>query len=132
MQATILLIDDERVFVEMLKYNLERSGYRVIGAFDGESGLRLAQENHPDLILLDLLLPGMDGIEVCQALRASDRTSRIPILMLTALGETTDKIRGFRVGANDYVTKPFDLLELLARVRALIERFRGDRRAVAE
>ena len=117
--GTILVIDDERDVVDLLAYNLEKAGYRVIGAYDGESGLALARERRPDLIILDLMLPGIDGFEVCNALREDFRTHHIPILMLTARGETRDRVEGLRVGADDYVAKPFSLAELLARVRSL-------------
>jgi PleD family two-component response regulator len=116
----VLVIEDERDVVELLTYNLEKAGYRVIAAGDGESGLALARERRPDLVLLDLMLPGIDGFSVCQALREDFRTHHTPILMLTARGETRDRVQGLRVGADDYLPKPFSLVELLARARALI------------
>jgi DNA-binding response OmpR family regulator len=115
----ILVVDDEPTLVATLKYNLEREGYCVITAGDGESGLSAARANRPDLILLDLLLPVMDGLEVCRILR---RETTIPILMLTAKTGEIDKVVGLELGADDYVTKPFSMRELLARVRALLRR----------
>lgn len=115
----ILVVDDEPTLVATLKYNLEREGYRVITAADGESGLSAARADRPDLILLDLLLPVMDGLEVCRILR---RETTTPILMLTAKTEEIDKVVGLELGADDYVTKPFSMRELLARVRALLRR----------
>jgi DNA-binding response OmpR family regulator len=115
----ILLVDDEPTLVATLKYNLEREGYRVVTAADGEAGLSAARANRPDLILLDLLLPAMDGLEVCRILR---REMTTPILMLTAKTDEIDKVVGLELGADDYVTKPFSMRELLARVRALLRR----------
>ena len=115
----VLVVDDEPTLVATLKYNLEREGYQVITAGDGESGLSAAREKRPDLIVLDLLLPVMDGLEVCRALR---REMATPILMLTAKTEEIDKVVGLELGADDYVTKPFGMRELLARVRALLRR----------
>jgi DNA-binding response OmpR family regulator len=115
----ILVVDDEPTLVATLKYNLEHEGYRVITAADGESGLSAARAKRPDLILLDLLLPVMDGFEVCRILR---RETTIPILMLTAKTDEIDKVVGLELGADDYVTKPFSMRELLARVRALLRR----------
>jgi DNA-binding response OmpR family regulator len=115
----ILVVDDEPTLVATLKYNLEREGYQVITAFDGQSGLSLARAERPDLILLDLMLPVMDGFEVCRILR---RETTSPILMLTAKTDEVDKVVGLELGADDYVTKPFSMHELLARVRALLRR----------
>jgi DNA-binding response OmpR family regulator len=116
---TLLLVDDEPTLVATLKYNLEREGYHVITAADGETGLSAARANRPDLILLDLLLPAMDGLEVCRILR---REMTTPILMLTAKTDEIDKVVGLELGADDYVTKPFSMRELLARVHALLRR----------
>ena len=116
---TILVVDDEPTLAATVKYNLEREGYRAITAADGESALALARDNRPDLIVLDVMLPAMDGFEVCRRLR---RDSRVPILMLTAKTEEVDKVVGLEIGADDYVTKPFSMRELLARVRALLRR----------
>jgi DNA-binding response OmpR family regulator len=115
----ILVVDDEPTLVATLRYNLEREGFGVVTASDGESGLSAARANRPDLILLDLLLPVMDGLEVCRILR---REMTTPILMLTAKTEEIDKVVGLELGADDYVTKPFSMRELLARVRALLRR----------
>jgi DNA-binding response OmpR family regulator len=116
---TVLVVDDEPTLVATVKYNLEREGYRVLTATDGEGALSLARSERPDLLLLDLMLPVMDGLEVCRILR---RETQLPILMLTAKGEEVDKVVGLELGADDYVTKPFGMRELLARVRALLRR----------
>lgn len=118
----VLVVEDERSLVEVLQYNLEKEGYEVIVASDGREGLRKAQTVLPDLILLDLMLPQMNGLDVCKELRASSRTARIPILMLTAKAEETDQIVGFAVGADDYVTKPFSVKVLLQRIKVLLRR----------
>jgi DNA-binding response OmpR family regulator len=115
----ILVIDDEPTLVATVRYNLERDGYEVITASDGPSALSLARAERPDLILLDLMLPVMDGFEVCRLLR---RDMDASILMLTAKAEEVDKVVGLELGADDYVTKPFSMRELLARVRALLRR----------
>jgi two-component system alkaline phosphatase synthesis response regulator PhoP len=118
----ILVVDDEAVLVETIAYNLEQAGYAVVTAADGVSALEAAQREKPDLIILDLMLPEMDGLEVCRQLRRESNTSTTPIMMLTAKGEEIDKVVGLEVGADDYVTKPFGRRELLARVRALLRR----------
>jgi len=115
----ILVVDDEPTLVATLKYNLERDGFQVVTAEDGESALNLARSHRPDLVLLDLMLPGLDGFQVCRILR---REMQVPILMLTAKGDEIDKVVGLELGADDYVTKPFSMRELLARVRALLRR----------
>jgi DNA-binding response OmpR family regulator len=115
----ILIVDDEPTLVATVKYNLEREGYQVVTAADGESGVAVAQAERPDLVILDLMLPGLDGLEVCRILR---RQMTAPILMLTAKTEEVDKVVGLELGADDYVTKPFSMRELLARVRALLRR----------
>ena len=114
--ATILLIDDDPTLLELLSGHLQMAGYRVLTAADGPSGLRSAAETQPDLVVLDVMMPGMDGWEVCEQLRAK---SRVPVIMLTAKGEELDKLRGFRLGVDDYVTKPFSFAELTARVGAV-------------
>ena len=121
-KETILIIEDEPDIVELVQYNLEREGYQVVSATDGESGLREARAKRPRLVILDLMLPGMDGLEVCRELRSSDETRALPILMLTAKSEETDVVMGLGVGADDYVAKPFSPRELVARVRALLRR----------
>lgn len=118
----VLVVEDERSLTEVLQYNLEKEGYEVITASDGREGLRKAQSVLPDLVLLDLMLPQMNGLDVCKELRASTRTARIPILMLTAKAEETDQIVGFAVGADDYVTKPFSVKVLLQRIKVLLRR----------
>ena len=122
MTRTILVVDDEDVLVETLAYNLEQAGYRVVTAADGSSALEAAHSELPDLIILDIMLPGMDGLEVCRQLRRENGTATTPIVMLTAKGDEIDKVVGLEVGADDYITKPFGRRELLARVRALLRR----------
>lgn len=118
----VLLIEDERGLTDVLSYNLQREGFDVLVSHDGQEGLRKAQMQLPDLIILDLMLPKMDGLEVCRELRAGERTRTIPILMLTAKAEETDQVVGFTMGADDYVTKPFMIKVLMQRVRALQRR----------
>ena len=118
----ILVVDDEAVLVETIAYNLEQAGYQVTTAADGASALLAAHRETPDLIILDIMLPEMDGLEVCRQLRRESNTSTTPIMMLTAKGDEIDKVVGLEVGADDYVTKPFGRRELLARVRALLRR----------
>jgi len=119
MDKLILVVDDEAPIVEILKYNLTKSGYRVIAAFDGEEGYQLALSEKPDLILLDVMLPKMEGFEVCRKVREKQST---PIIMLTARDEEVDKVLGLELGADDYITKPFSVRELLARVKANLRR----------
>jgi two-component system phosphate regulon response regulator PhoB len=121
----ILIIEDERALTKVLAYNLQREGYEVTVAHDGVEGLRRAQANPPDLVILDLMLPGMDGLDVCRELRAGEATRPIPILMLTAKAEETDQVVGFSLGADDYVTKPFSVKVLLQRIKALHRRAEG-------
>jgi two-component system phosphate regulon response regulator PhoB len=121
-QARILIIEDERALTKVLAYNLEREGYEVAIAHDGQEGLRKAQSNPPDLIILDLMLPILNGLEVCRELRAGEPTKAIPILMLTAKAEEMDQVVGFSLGADDYVTKPFSVKVLLQRLKALKRR----------
>lgn len=118
----ILVIDDDPAIAELVSVNLEMAGYDVNQAGDGVRGQALAVQLMPDLIMLDLMLPKVDGLTVCQRLRRDRRTAEIPVLMLTALGQTQDKVDGFNAGADDYLTKPFELDEMLARVRALLRR----------
>lgn len=121
-KAHILAIEDETDIQELLRYNLTREGYRVTLAASGEEGLRLARSEMPDLILLDLMLPGMDGLEVCRRLLATEATRSIPIIMLTAKGEEADIVTGLELGAADYITKPFSPKVLIARIRAVLRR----------
>jgi two-component system, OmpR family, alkaline phosphatase synthesis response regulator PhoP len=125
LKEKILIVDDEKDIVKMLSYNLKKEGYRTIEANDGEDALDLAWREHPDLIILDLMLPGIDGLEVCKQLKKEVETSRIPVIMLTAKTQETDKIVGLELGADDYVSKPFSLKELIARIKAVLRRARG-------
>ena len=119
MQKLILIIEDEQPIVDILKFNLVKDGYKVIEALDGEEGLRMALTKEPDLILLDVMLPGLDGFGVCRKVREK---SSVPIIMLTAREEEVDKVLGLELGADDYMTKPFSVRELLARVKANLRR----------
>jgi two-component system alkaline phosphatase synthesis response regulator PhoP len=118
----ILIVDDEKDIVKMLSYNLKKEGYRTVDAHDGEDALDLAISEHPDLILLDLMLPGIDGLEVCKQLKKESKTSRIPVIMLTAKTQETDKVVGLELGADDYISKPFSPKELIARIKAVLRR----------
>ena len=120
MNKTVLIVEDERPIVEILKYNLKREGYETLEALDGETGLELARTGDPDLILLDVMLPKMNGFDICRTLRDEGRA--VPIIMLTAREEENDKVFGLEAGADDYITKPFSMRELLARVKANIRR----------
>ena len=124
-KGKILVIDDEEDLIELVRYNLEKEKFHVIGAGDGESGLSLASREKPDVVVIDLMLPGMDGFEVCRSLRSEGGTSRIPIIMLTAKASESDRIVGLELGADDYVTKPFSPGELTARIKALLRRSSG-------
>jgi two-component system, OmpR family, phosphate regulon response regulator PhoB len=121
----ILIIEDERGLTQALEYNFKREGYDVALAHDGVEGLRKAQTLLPDVVILDLMLPGLGGLDVCRELRAGERTRGIPILILTARAEETDQVVGFSLGADDYVTKPFNTKVLLQRVKALQRRAEG-------
>ena len=122
MRDTVLLVDDEGDVVDLLRYNLNKAGFSVLVAYDGLTGLEMARENRPEVLVLDLMLPGMDGHSVCKALKKDPETELVPILMLTARGEPNERIHGLEVGADDYVTKPFSLRELVSRVRAHLRR----------
>ena len=119
-KKTVLIVEDEKSIVDILRFNLEREGYRTLTAYDGETGLRTALEKDPDLILLDVMLPKMIGFDVCQALREKGRN--VPVIILTAREEEADKVLGLEIGADDYITKPFSMRELMARVKANIRR----------
>jgi two-component system phosphate regulon response regulator PhoB len=121
----ILLIEDDPDISELVQYNLEREGFKVVAAADGDRGLSQALQLGPDLIVLDLMLPGQDGLSICRKLRAAPETQDIPIIMLTAKSEESDVVIGLEMGADDYVTKPFSPKELLARVRAVLRRPRN-------
>ena len=118
----ILIIEDDRDIVEAVEYNLKKEGFSVSKANDGINGLRLAENKLPSLILLDLMLPGIDGLEICRRLKKNEKTTRIPIIMLTAKGEEVDKVVGLEMGADDYIVKPFGLKELVARIHAVLRR----------
>src|SRR5205807_495037 len=121
-RTRILIIEDERDLTDNLSYNLQREGYETLVAHDGQEGLRKAQTLLPDLIILDLMLPGMKGEDVCRELRAGERTRDIPLVILSAKAEETDQVVGFSIGADDYVTKPFSPKVLLQRIKALKRR----------
>lgn len=118
----ILVVEDEPAQMELLAYNFEKAGYMVLRATDGDNGQLMAIEELPDIIVLDWMLPGKSGIEVCRELKRAEETREIPVLMLTARGEEGDKVRGLDMGADDYVVKPYSVAELLARVRAMVRR----------
>lgn len=126
MNQRILVIEDEANIQELLRYNLEKNGYKVTVSGNGAEGLEEAIVNVPDLILLDLMLPGLDGLEVCKRLRMEKRTKKVPIFMLTAKSEELDKVLGLELGADDYITKPFSIKELIARIRAAMRRIGVD------
>ncbi|MFA6170641.1 MAG: response regulator transcription factor [Candidatus Margulisiibacteriota bacterium] len=121
----ILVVDDEKDIVEAIEYNLKNEGYKVAKAFDGPSAVKMAKEKNPALILLDLMLPGMNGLDVCKTLKNNAATAAIPIIMLTARGEEADKVIGLELGADDYLTKPFSMRELTARIKAILKRYGG-------
>ncbi|MDD3654151.1 MAG: response regulator transcription factor [Desulfotomaculaceae bacterium] len=127
----ILVVEDEKNILELVRYNLEREGHQAITALDGINGLELAQSQDPDLIVLDVMIPKMNGLEVCQKLRQGVQTKNIPIVMLSARAEELDQVRGLEMGADDYVTKPFSPRELVARINAMLssEGHRADRKA---
>jgi two-component system phosphate regulon response regulator PhoB len=129
MTAKVLIVEDEAPLAEMLRYNLESEGFRVSHAVTGEDAEMLVAEERPDLVVLDWMLPGVSGIEICRRMRSRMETKSIPIIMLTARGEEGDRIRGLSTGADDYVVKPFSLLELMARVKAILRRSAPDRLA---
>ncbi|MGH7319757.1 MAG: response regulator [Candidatus Rokuibacteriota bacterium] len=122
MAIRVLVIDDEADIVELIRYHLEKAGMRCLVGSDGAAALRLVREHRPDLLILDLMLPGLDGLEVCRHLRRDPVTARLPIIMLTAKAEEVDRVVGLEVGADDYVVKPFSPRELVARVKAILRR----------
>jgi len=124
MKEKILIVDDEKDIVKLLEYNLKKEGFRTISGHDGEDALDLAAREHPDLIVLDLMLPGIDGLEVCKALKKETKTAAIPVIMLTAKAQESDKIVGLELGADDYMTKPFSPKELIARIKAVLRRMK--------
>lgn len=122
----ILVVDDEAHIVELIKYNLESSGYKTYTSYDGREAVKLTEEKDIDLIILDLMLPDIDGLEVCKILKRNENTASIPIIMLTAKGEEFDKILGLELGADDYITKPFSVRELMARIKVILRRSGND------
>jgi len=122
MKEKVLIVDDEKDIVKMLDYNLKKEGFRAISANDGKEAINLARREHPDIIVLDLMLPEIDGLEVCKILKKDEKTQSIPIIMLTAKTKEIDKILGLELGADDYVTKPFSPSELAARIKAILRR----------
>ncbi len=125
MKEKILIVDDEKDIVKMLDYNLKKEGYRTLTAYDGEKAVEAVRQAKPDLVILDLMLPGIDGLEVCKNLKQEGKTASIPIIMLTAKSQEADKIVGLELGADDYMTKPFSPRELVARVKAILRRVKG-------
>jgi len=118
----ILIVEDDKDILKMVEYNLKKEGYRTVYARDGEDAVEMAHSERPDLILLDLMLPGIDGLEVCKQLKKESKTAGIPVIMVTAKSQESDKVVGLELGADDYVTKPFSVRELLARVKAVLRR----------
>jgi len=118
----VVIIEDEEDILEIIEYNLSREGYKVYSAQDGEDGIKLINEEKPDIVILDLMLPGLNGIEVCRRLKADSLTAHIPVIMVTAKGEESDIVLGLGIGADDYVAKPFSPKELTARVKAVLRR----------
>jgi len=123
-KETILIVEDEKDIVKMLEYNLKKEGFKTLSVSDGEDALDAASSKRPDLIILDLMLPGIDGLEVCKSLKSERKTQSIPIIILTAKVQESDKIVGLELGADDYVTKPFSPRELIARIRAVLRRMK--------
>ncbi len=121
-KETILIVDDEEDIIELIKYNLKNEGYAILTAMTGEQAIKIAKASQPDLIVLDLMLPGIDGLEVTKYLKNNDATHNLPIVMLTAKGEESDIVTGLELGANDYIAKPFSPKVLVARIRAILRR----------
>lgn len=132
LKGRILVVDDEPDILDLVKYNLDKEGYDVSSVMSGEEALQITQKIHPDLILLDLMLPGLDGLEVCKILKKEPDTSEIPIIMLTAKGEESDIVAGLEIGADDYISKPFSPKVLIARVRAMMRRKKQAAKSDAE
>jgi len=122
MKETILIVEDEKDIVKMLDYNLKKEGFKTLSVRNGEDAIDSARGERPDIIILDLMLPGIDGLEVCKTLKADSKTTSIPIIMLTAKSQESDKVVGLELGADDYVTKPFSPRELIARIKAVLRR----------
>ena len=124
MGKTVLIVEDDNNIAELLRLYLEKEGYATLVASDGGAGLEQFRQHHPDIVVLDVMMPVMDGWEVCRAIRQTDK--KTPIIMLTAKGETTDKVSGLKMGADDYITKPFEMKEVLARIEAVLRRTGGE------
>lgn len=124
-QKKILIVDDEKDIVELISYNLEQEGFAVIKAYDGQMAWERVKTAKPDLVVLDLMIPGIHGLEVCKLIRRDAATETLPIIMLTAKSDQVDKILGLELGADDYITKPFNVRELIARIRAVLRRYEG-------
>ena len=122
MSATVLVVEDEKSISTLIQYNLEKEGFKVLISETGEEGFELIKKNLPDLVLLDWMLPDLSGIDICKQIKKDTKLKSIPVIMLTAKSEETDKIRGFETGADDYVTKPFSTKELILRIKALLKR----------
>jgi len=122
MNPLVLIVEDEPAQVELLRYNLEKKGYRTSVALDGEEALMLVEEEAPDLVILDWMLPDISGIEICRQLKAQPKTRALPVIMLTARGEERDRVRGLEIGADDFVVKPYSTSEMIARVKAVLRR----------
>ncbi|MDP2854375.1 MAG: response regulator transcription factor [Smithellaceae bacterium] len=120
--AKILIVDDEQDIADLVSYNLEKEGFDTIKAYDGADVLKIVKTQKPDLIILDLMLPHMNGLDICRAIRANPEIAHVPVIMLTAKGDEVDKIIGLEIGADDYITKPFSVKELIARVRTVLRR----------
>jgi phosphate regulon transcriptional regulator PhoB len=123
-QPRVLVVEDEEDILDLVEYNLQQAGYKVLRATDGVTGLELVQNERPDLVVLDLMLPGMDGKEVCRRIRQAEASRKLPVIMLTAKVEEMDRIIGFEIGADDYITKPFSPRELVLRIQAILRRAR--------
>lgn len=121
----VLIVDDENDIVDLISYNLEKEGFSTVKAYDGETALKLVKTQKPDLMILDLMLPKINGLDVCREIRHNQETVGLPIIMLTAKSDEVDKVTGLEVGADDYVTKPFSIKELIARIRSVLRRLKG-------
>jgi phosphate regulon transcriptional regulator PhoB len=130
--SKILIVDDEKDIVDLISYNLEKEGFSTAKAYDGETALKLAKTQKPDLMILDLMLPKINGLDVCRTIRHNPETVGLPIIMLTAKSDEFDKIIGLEVGADDYVTKPFSIKELMARVRSILRRLKNSEKYVSK
>jgi two-component system, OmpR family, alkaline phosphatase synthesis response regulator PhoP len=122
-EQTILVVDDEQDLLDLIEYNLKKEGFGVLRAENGKEGIRIAKESHPDLVLLDIMMPKMDGLEVCELMRKDSETSNIPIIFLTARGDENTEVEGLNRGADDYITKPISTKKLISRIKAVLRRF---------